>query len=328
MSRQLRSGTRESPLIVRWLFVDFLELTVAALLAFIFIALRQTEFLHVVGIFAALLTAMKVSLRITMENVKQEMIGALAPLNRLEKVLDLQGTAPYEQLEAMTRTYAGIPEPELAQVKNRIIQEALDKLRQLAHRRASEELPTSEYYGWLLPMLRQVRSGERITAVSLLFDSEWDDSEVERKFLEENIAAVRRGISVERVFIVAEANLDAALSNPGVVAHRPKAGTGLEGFMVSREYLQKHDPELLRRAGDGFIQIDRRVALIDSFSEVGEVRGYVTINGAELRQVGSTFEQLKTLAKSLPTLEPQVRARWPERWGGVAAPSAHRADQK
>lgn len=303
-----REGRREAPALLRWIFIDYLELTAGAAIAVTLIALHQIELLHIIGLVTVLLVVQKFSLRYSVEQAQERIIREIEPLGRLEHILDLHSQDSIDTIEALTKTYFGIAEPELKRVKDGILREVLDRMRQLAARKTSEELTTGEYYEWLLPMLRDVKRGEKIIAVSLMFDAEWDDSEVERKFLEENVAASRRGATVDRVFVIAEASLAEALANAGVGLHRAKSGTGMVGSYTTREYLVRHDPELLRRLGDGYILIGDRVALVDRFGPNGEVRGYVTINPSELGALASAHQRLKNLSRVLPQDPTQSKA--------------------
>jgi hypothetical protein len=290
----------DMPALVRWIFVDYLELIVGTGLVLALLVLHQTELMHITGVVTALLAVQKFSLRYSVEQAQERILREFEPLHRLELILDLEAQESVYTLEVLTKTYFGITQPELRQVKDRMLRDALDRMRQLAVRKTSEELSTGEYYEWLLPMLRDVKRGEKVIAVSLMFDTEWDDSEVERKFIEENIAASRRGATVDRVFVVPEANVEAMLDNAGVGSHRPRSGTGMSGSYATREYLERHDPELLRKVGDGFILIGDRVALVDRFGPNGEARGYVTLNPSELGSLATAHQRLKNMSRALP----------------------------
>lgn len=297
--RQVAEDKRETPPLIRWVFVDYLELTVGVGLAFIFHALHEVELGHVTAVITALLVVQKFTLRFSIEQAQERIIATTEPLRRLEEIIDLQSQETISTLDALTRSYFAIPEPELARIKEGMLHDVLDRMRQLSLRKTSEALSTGEYYEWLLPMLREVKRGEKVIAVSLMFDAEWDDSDVERKFLDENVAAAKRGAIVDRVFVIPEANIEAVLNNAGVALHRTDRGPGLGGSYITREYLERHDAELLRKLGDGFIQIGDRVALVDQFGPEGEVRGYVTINPIELASLASVHQRLRNLTREL-----------------------------
>jgi hypothetical protein len=85
-------------------------------------------------------------------------------------------------------------------------------------------------------------------------------------------------------------------------SHRPHAievKNKINGFFVTRENLEKHDPQLLKDVGDGFIRFSGRVALTDRFSDDGMVRGTVTMNEGDIRRLEQVFKRLKIHANVL-----------------------------
>jgi hypothetical protein len=222
-------------------------------------------------------------------------------VDRLAEVFDLSESCEVDELGSLISNYLAIPEPELARVKNSVIATARDDLSRLATEKSSGELPSGEYYSWLLPMLGKARQGAVIRALSMMMDCEWDDSEPERRFIQENIDAAERGVVVERVFVSTSAVMLQAIEKMPAV--RPQLAfqqpSNLKGFFVDHSYLERSDAGLLKKLGDGFIDIDGRVALVDLHSIDGSARGEVTMRQAELSKLRDIHDQLLVHARVL-----------------------------
>lgn len=224
-------------------------------------------------------------------------------VDKLADVFDLSESCQVSELSNVIATYMAIPEPELARVKNGVISIARDELVKLSTEKSSGELPSGEYYSWLLPMLDDAPSGSKVLALSMMMDCEWDESEPERRFIEKNEAAAERGVTVERIFVAtADVMAQALEESPAVQAHLAETQpTGLCGFFVDMNYLEQSDAALLSKLGDGFIDLDGRVALIDLHSVDGTARGKVTMKDATLSTLQDIHDQLSVHARELTT---------------------------
>lgn len=217
----------------------------------------------------------------------------LRRVDQLAEIVDLSQQSRVRMIDSILKAYISITEPEFSGVKNHILAEASERLRKIASERKSGELSTGAYYSWLIPILQDVKRGEAVRAVSLMHDVEWDDSEPERKFFQENVNLVRRGAILERIFIMPRAEWPDAFQNEKIKAHARGSPFGLTGWFVDLDHLRKKDAGLLDRVGNGFIEIGSRVALIDRFTEDGQARGHVTMDEGDLRRLGKIFEELK-----------------------------------
>lgn len=131
-----------------------------------------------------------------------------------------------------------------------------------------------------------------------MLDVEWDDSPAEENFLRLNLDAVKRGVFLERIFVVKHADISMLLTNKAVKAQVDNAGKFLTPLIVEREYLETHDPQLIGQVGAGLSAFDRRVALIDSQTPDG-LRGYVTMNPGEIARLRRIYENLRVHARDL-----------------------------
>jgi hypothetical protein len=214
--------------------------------------------------------------------------------------MDLTLSCSVVELNAVNQVYTRISEPEFQAVKNNIVREASDSLLKLANDKTSGPLSSGEYYAWLLQIIDSAQPNSAIWALSLMLEYEWDDSPVERRFMQASINAAKRGVHVERIFVMKRDLLAKALANPAIkvqsLEEEPKKFSGL---FVDYHYIETHDPGLISRLGLGFIAFDRRVALIDLATPDGQVRGRVTMNAAEISRLATLYEQLKMHSENL-----------------------------
>lgn len=225
-------------------------------------------------------------------------------IKQISKIIDIEDKIKVEEISKILEIYLKITEPEFTSVKDKYISETINKLNRLNFDKHSEELPTSEYYSWLLPILDKIDKGDSIKAISFMFEPEWDESPVEKKFIKGNLVGAKKGAIVERIFIMKKDFLNHALQNKAVFNHtaEQRKKTKLIGYFVDKEKLAKEEPKLLASVGDGFIIFNDRVALIDRFDIAGNgIRGVVTMNPSEINDMLRSFQLLKQIAEDLST---------------------------
>jgi hypothetical protein len=280
---------------------------------------------HELATFFAILGSLIVISRLVLQSkvasrinkLEGKVLASLEPLEQLKGYIDLTSTMHLTQIRGLLDLYASITEPEFKTVKDRVLRDSATKLSQLHTLKRSDVLQTSAYYQWLLPMLDDIPAGEHLRAISLMNNAEWDDSQAERQFFQKHIAAAERGVQIDRIFIVERNTFPAAFENPAVAAHLVERKNGINGYLLYRDWFQQHEPESLKHVRDGFIIIGSRVALVDTFSDQGEVRGYVEMNPAEVTALVEIFEQLKVVAE--PLSEKLFTPRTPQLQGHSAA---------
>lgn len=221
----------------------------------------------------------------------------LRTVHNLATIVDLYRNTGINQFNEIIRNYLEITEDEFRSVKNQVIEDAINKLLKLANQKVSDELSTGEYYNWLHPMIEKAEPSSSLWAVSTMLDCEWDDSPYEERFLLLNMNAAKRGVLLERIFIVPETKFSEMIQNKGVKAHSDNSGQ-LKAWVVFRENIEKSDPSLVNQIGDGFIAFDERVALVDMSTPDG-MRGYVTMNLAEIQKLKRLFERLRVFGREL-----------------------------
>jgi hypothetical protein len=221
-------------------------------------------------------------------------------ISKISKVIDLKEETKVESVKKLLDVYLNITEKEFSQVKDTIITEAISSLNKLKNNKRSDELAASDYYEWLLPILENVGNGQKIKAVSCMFDTEWDDSPAETRFINGNVNAAKKGAFVERIFLMDIGLLEESLKITAIQYHaKNNSEKNLQGFVSDREKVKTQEPSLLEKIGHGFIIFDSRVALIDQFDESGHVRGIVTMNEKDIRDLENAFKKLKFYSKIL-----------------------------
>lgn len=269
----------------------WIEVAVSVFVGIALLFLGKTELAQVSWILG-------VALSLTRNAFVKKLEEEMTPVHRLAAIIDLQRQLSVKQFQEMLRMYLEITETEFGRVKDVIITETIEKLEKLARQKRSEELATGEYFNWLFSTLRGTTSGSEIWAVSMMLSIEWRESEVEQTFLDLNLAAAERGVYVERIFVVRRTDIPLLLSNKYIKAQYDNAGTYLKPLVVEREYLEQHDPSLLKHLGDGLIAVDDRVALIDISSPEG-YRGQVTMNSGDIAKLRRWYENLSVNARPL-----------------------------
>lgn len=236
--------------------------------------------------------------------ISQRLRSSLAPVNRLAQVIDLSESCDVPELRGLIDAYVNVPEQEFAPLKAEVLAVAREELSRLRTEQTSGELGTGSYYRWLLPKIEALGRGQHLQALSLTLSCEWDDSPVERRFIEANVAAANRGVEIDRVFVMPRSMLTWARANPAVAHHfTDREPRRLRGHFVDADRLAHVDRGLAARLGDGFLAFDEKVVLIDLHSADGSARGKVATRPATLRDLRTTFEEL--LVHSQP-LSPQL----------------------
>jgi len=219
-------------------------------------------------------------------------------IDKLAQITGLSLSSDVASVSDLLRAYLAVGEQELSGLKQEIVVEATTKLRRLAMEKRSALL-SADLYAHLFQQLDNCRSGDHVHAVSLSSEVEWNDSQVERNYLEKNREAAGRGVEVSRIFVVESGALSRFLSLPAIVEHTVESTSPLRGYFVSRGQLEHDDRELLMAIGEGFIDFNGRVAFEDRFDPAGRVRGVITVLPADLERMRSIYGKLQNMAVPL-----------------------------
>jgi hypothetical protein len=228
----------------------------------------------------------------------RQLAEELAPVKKLAEIVDLRKKCSVDDIRNILDLYVQITDDNFERVKIAAVREASIKLSRLAFQKRSDTLATGEYYNWLLAIIKDTQPGSEIWAVSMMLSCEWDDTAPENHFLDYNLDAAKRGVTIRRVFVVPEAMI-VDLPNCRPVAAQIDPANKIDALLVAREYLEEKEKQLLANLGDGLIAFDQRVILIDEHSKDGTARGYVTINPGEIATRRYFFESLLPHAEKL-----------------------------
>ncbi len=276
-----------------WSLETFAELSITISLGLVlYFPLQKKDLGEISWLVGALLLLNRIVL---FSNIK----NTLSPLDKIKEQIDLGTSCNIDKINQLIKLYTSNTAQEFHEIKNNIITESISKLHQINNEKKSDLLPSGEYYSWLLSKLDSLKKGDCVTAISTMNQLEWDESPTEKKFFESNISAAKRGVAIERIFIMDKSILEEALNNKMINAHTKETTPNLNGYFIDKQYLIKQDPELLKKAGDGNIQFNDQVVLIDLFKEDGEARGVVSMEPGELNNRSNIFRQLKVHSSSL-----------------------------
>jgi len=189
--------------------------------------------------------------------------------------------------------------------RDSIIDEAVNSLFFLSKYNYTPKLDQSSFYELCHRILSNAREGASVSAISLMLKCEWDDSNDERNFWNDNQEAVKRKVRLERIFIVNRNEAHRLKSNPQIKNHILLEERGVNShfnsYVVEKELLNSKYPLLLEQAGNGFILIDSqqdKIALLDEVSESG-LRAKPVIDSLHLDVLYSTFNELKKMSVPL-----------------------------
>lgn len=191
------------------------------------------------------------------------------------------------------------------QINNRdgIIEEAINSLFFLSEYNYKPQLDEDSFYKLCHEIISNARKGT-IRAMSLMLKDEWDDSDEEKKFWKDNQEAVKRGVRLERIFVVDKDKAHRLKTNPQIKNHITLGetyGEYMHSYVVEREDLQNKAPRLLEQARNGFILIESqqdKIALLDEIAEFGQ-RAKPVLNIQELNVISKVFENIKEFSMPL-----------------------------
>lgn len=232
-------------------------------------------------------------------SLQSHIANNLARIDRMADLIDIAVESDTAVLTGVFQAYARVTESEFREVKDQLLSNTIEQLRKLEIEKRSDTLGTLDYYEWLFRAFDNLGRDEYMHAVSLSSDTEWNDSELEKKFLQKNLDAAAAKAQVSRIFVVPPTRLEAFIDIPPIAAHCVENDNGLNGYYVDRSQLEASDAALLKAIGEGFIDFNGRVGLEDIFDLDGGVRGQVTLNPSDLTRMGRIYDRLQNMAVPL-----------------------------
>jgi hypothetical protein len=222
-----------------WLWVEPAAALVIAVI--LFFPLKKKDLAELTGIFGILLTVSAIATTVRLR-------GEFDSVRKLSQAVDLSRTCNVQLINELFRLYLIIKEPELTPIKDDAVHACMAVLGKLAHDKVSPEMTSGEYYTWLLNVLATVPKGTRVNAVSVMAESSWTEIPAESRFLEANVAAAKRGVHIERIFITTRERMNDPNNRVVLSRHLEHENQGLSAYVVWEEELSKQDPSLLMDA--------------------------------------------------------------------------------
>jgi len=286
-------------------WTSFLELIITIGIGFLVkLVFEKPDLAFLIWFIGILLFLHRILLGISFMNNNREVYETLNEVKQinqsLSSLVDLDKESKTFETDQIRKLYISITEPEFQEIKNEIITDAVLKLENLLHNKETEELTSSMYYDWIFKVFDRTSKGDSIKAVSIMDSLEWDENDPnEVKFFEANVSAAKRGVKLERIFVMNKELLNSALENTFIKAQEKNNTNKINGYFADKELIHKTDKGLLKNIGYGFIIVNDKVVLIDVFSEDGIARGMVVMKETVVKSFITTFDRLKNSSTDL-----------------------------
>ena len=231
-----------------------------------------------------------------LKNVTRDILNAVLPVMRKKPQSN--------NIERLVTLYQETSIPSLRIKREKIINDAINSLFFLRYGLSPDELSNKNFYDLLHTIISNTPEGAEINALSVMLKSEWDDSEDEKQFWADNRDAVKRKVNLERIFVVNKNEAHRLKTIPQIINHITLEGSysNIHSYVVEKETLRREKPQLLERAGNGFIMINNspgeRVALLDEKPE-SDKRAKTVLDTQGIDEIISTFKEIKKYAQPL-----------------------------
>lgn len=219
-------------------------------------------------------------------------------LNVLGSIVNLSQLDMPEKIRELASATLSVTEKGLDDYKDVIVEDAISNMKKLVQSKRTPVLQQIDFYKWLIREFKVAPAGIKFEIVSMDEELEWTDTIEEKEFLDANLEAAKRGVLITRIFVFSKGRFVAARENKGIYAHRDSGKSGLIGYVVDRQEVEKKALDAVRVAGQGFIIVDRKRVIVDKFEDM-EARGYVTFEPKEVARYISTYETFAILKRRL-----------------------------
>lgn len=233
------------------------------------------------------------------KRLMQQMNGMGSSIANISRIIETGDSLEVDQIKQIHSAYISLTEEKLGAIRDRIIAKALSELRELRATMRTPVMEEPDFYNWLYQTFDSAKSGSTISIVSMNETLEWTDTPQEKRFFECNVSAAKRGVKIERIFYFDNDARAKSRSNQYIYAHRKNNVPNLIGKCVDASSFKRAAPTAVHDAGQGFILVDNRFAIVDVFSLDGKARGFVTFNAVEVSNYAETFQRFNSLSTPL-----------------------------
>lgn len=203
----------------------------------------------------------------------------------------LQRTTADADLVETIASLHRISHPLLIEIKRSAWREFSSEIKSLDTSKRSESLNPSEYIELIQKKLEDTKKNDRVIAVSLFGDDEFEDNSFERNFHEAQLRAItENGAEIERIFVCAESRMRDLSATPFWDDHY--AGP-IDARFASRAEVEASG----LRIKYGFILIGD--TLFDDRPQQRGLSGVVSINELDLERARKDFGNLERYARPL-----------------------------
>ncbi len=182
-------------------------------------------------------------------------------VKKVSVLMDLPSPDDIVEIKNVIRAYNEVGQSKFAPYKSQAIHECTDYLHRLSNMKMIE-LKTGDYYVKLREMLQKAPPDEKIRAVSTVSEDAWTSLR-QMDYLEECIAAAKREVVIERIFVTT----DERLKNRDFQEVLSKHKENMVGRVALDKHLQEADSRLVGQCGDGFVIFGSRAVMIDSWKK-------------------------------------------------------------
>lgn len=219
----------------------------------------------------------------------------------LPAIVEESGIEPI--IQEFIKFYREVDKPFQINNRDQIVNDAINALFFLSKYNYMPKLDKDSFYELCHRIISTSRKDDSIKALSCMLKFEWNDSEDEKKFWRDNQDAVKRSVNLERIFIVNKDEAHRLKSIPQIKKHMllEERSEYIHSYVIEKEFLQDHAPNLFEQAGNGFIMIKSHqdnIALLDENPESGQ-RAIPVLKEEKLNELLDTFKQIKDLSMPL-----------------------------
>lgn len=230
-----------------------------------------------------------------LQNITRDILSTILP--------EIKMKSQFSNMERLIALYKETSIPSFRIRRENIIKDAIKSLFFLRYNLSPDDLNNKNFYDLLHTIISNTSEGAEINALSVMLKSEWDDSEDEKQFWADNCDAVKRKVNLQRIFIVNKNEAHRLKSIPQIINHITLENTyqNMHSFIVEKDVLKRENPQLLAKAGNGFIMInspDERVALLDEMPD-SDKRAKTVLDSREIDEIIATFKEIKKYALPL-----------------------------
>jgi hypothetical protein len=173
-----------------------------------------------------------------------------------------------------------------------LIKKTEKSIKDFVAKNTTKNLESDIYYLYLFSLLTGAE--DKIWAVSVMGEEEWNESDEEKEFQRLNLEVENKHILLERIFVINKANSNKLKETRNVFDQIKKSKKYLKTYVAFKEDIT--DKNLLQQIGEGFLAFDDYAIAEDIFDD-GKIRGELSIDESTIKRYSRRFNSLRHYAK-------------------------------